>query len=269
MATPQEVLEQKRKEALERAAASEKDKAQANTQMAENLTAALNVGSTDGANADSVEQKRQQEEAAYKQKQEEDERREKEQAEKLEKSRLEQEEQDKKDELAARLAAAQELLSEHGMTPATTPNAGGNVMPVMPPTLTELQDGTTLRLSATREIPLDSPMRTFQHQYANASVITEKGKRLVFGGPNGGIGYYTTNKLAEIEILSEIADTPGSMVTEVKQAADGRYLVADDPILQAEKLAVQRDSRANTAADLNPQVQNARQNLSRNIAQNS
>lgn len=194
--------------------------------------------------------RKQEEEAAY---------REKENAERLEKSRLEQEEQDKKDELAARLAAAHELLAEHGMTPATTPNAGASPVPAA-------SIGQGLPAVAASTVV---GLRTFQHLYAGAGVVMEKGKRLVFGGPNGGIGYYSTNKPSEIELLNEIANTPGSMVTEVKQAPDGRYVTATDPILQAEQLAVQRDSRRNTENDLNPNVQNARQNLSRTIAQNS
>lgn len=276
MATVQEALDQKRKEAAEKEAAAAQEMNQEEEAKARQEREILAKAAADQKWKD--DQKQQQEEAQQRleqeqkeQQQKQKEQQEKEQAERLEASRKEQDEQDKKDELQARLAAAQELLAENGVIPATispvTPNAGNNPTPV--PTLTTLADGTLLKVETPSQTVLSGAMRTFQHQYANASVITDKGKRLVFGGQNGGIGYYTTNKPAEIELLSEVADTPGSMVTEVKQAADGRYLVKDDPILQAERLAVQRDSRANTAADLDPNVNNARQNLGKNIAANS
>lgn len=264
MASVQEALDRKRQEAAaqaEQEAKAAKEAQQLDQQQQSAEQTALSENLRKQQEEDAAYNKKEQDEAAARERQAVDD----EQVKKLEASRLEQEEQDRKDELAARLAAAQELLKEHGLTPATTPNAGGNTYP----TLTEKADGTLLEVAAPKITPISGAMRTFQHLYAGAGVIMPTGKRLVFGGQNGGIGYYTTNRTNEIELLSDLADTPGSMVSEVKVTPDGRMVVTTDPILQAEQLAVQQDARRNTAADLNPQVSNARENLARTIAQNS
>lgn len=111
--------------------------------------------------------------------------------------------------------------------------------------------------------------RTFKHLYAGANTIMEKGKKLVFGGPAGAPGFYTTKDEDEIAFLVPLSETPGSMVTEVKLDADGREIVQKDEVIEHDKEAALEDSRANSKADLNPAVNAAREALAQNIAKNS
>lgn len=216
-----------------------------------------------------------------------------EQEKKLEESRRAQEEQDRADEEKARLAQAEEFLanpSTHQLAglgdasilqptivPAVTPNAGANEIPLgsnVSPAVVSGAVNTDLanqQIAAgmAREVPMEAPFRTFQHVYANANTILPNGKKLVFGGPNGGVGEFTTNNVAELEHLVELARTPGSMITEVLVLQDGRHIARADQVLNAERAAVIRDSRLNTAAESNPNIATARNNLPNNIRMNS
>ena len=220
---------------------------------------------------------------------------------KLEASRKQQEEQDRADEEKARIAQAQELLADPNthqlaglgdahplvqtgfpgadapLTPAVTVNAGGNPLPLGSAVSPAIVGGAVntdlaaqqVAAGMARELPLAAAYRTFQHVYANAGTILPTGRRLVFGGPNGGVGEYTTNDEKELEHLVDLARTPGSMVTEVLVLQDGRHLARPDQVLAAERAAVIRDSRLNTAAESNPNVAAARNNLANNIRMNS
>lgn len=184
-------------------------------------------------------------------------------------------------DLLARQEAARDLASKNATTnipgvpsfAAVTPNAAGAPIPL----------GATI--ARTDEIPLknvetvlvedravgqiERPWRTFQHLYANANTIMPNGKKLIFGGQNGHLGQYSTNIPDQIKHLAELANTPGSMVTEVRQDAEGRFIVVTDAILDAEKQAALIDSRTNTARQQDPGVAQAISNLGRTIAQNS
>jgi hypothetical protein len=176
-------------------------------------------------------------------------------------------------DLVARQQAAVEMAAKNQASgvPGVTSNAGGNPAPV-----------TAIPAAQTQELVLDPvmptngevgmierPWRTFQHLYANANTILPNGKKIIFGGPNGHIGQYSTNVPEQIQHLAELANTPGSMITEVRKDAEGRYIVVTDSILEAEKQAALVDSRMNTARQQDPNVSQAMNNLGRTIAQDS
>jgi len=178
-------------------------------------------------------------------------------------------------DLLARQAAARDLAAQNqasgipGVSNVTA-NAGNSPIPatrVPAPQTAEIELAPVL---APGEVGLvDRPWRTFQHLYANANTILPNGKKLIFGGQNGHIGQYSTNVPEQLEHLTELARTPGSMITEVRQDAEGRYIVVTDDILQAEQLAALADSRKNSARDLDPAASQAMSNLPRVIAQTS
>lgn len=108
--------------------------------------------------------------------------------------------------------------------------------------------------------------RNFKHLYAGANTIMPDGKKLVFGGPAGGVGVYTTNKEDEIEYLERLANTSGSMITEIALDKDGRTVIVEDESIKHDIEAAVADSRKNSAAEVNPAIVAARENLAQNIA---
>ncbi len=196
---------------------------------------------------------------------------------KIAESRALQEKQEADADLAARQAAAAELLKGTQLTggvPGVTSNAAGAQAPLSPQ-IAQLTRTDSIPLAAVdssmdnSQIATERPWKTFQHLYANANTIMPSGKKLIFGGQNGHVGTYSTNVPAQIEHLLELALTPGSMVSEVKRDNEGRYIVVTDAILQAETLAALTDSRTNTARQQDPNVAQAMNNLGRTIAQDS
>lgn len=127
-----------------------------------------------------------------------------------------------------------------------------------------------------KELPKEeiSKFRTFQHLYAGANTIMPNkkdeppGKKLVFGGPAGGVGTYTTKDEAEIAYLEELSQTSGTMISEIKQDPEGRTIVRVDESIKADIQEAVADSRKNTAAETNPAIVAARENLAQNIAKN-
>lgn len=174
-------------------------------------------------------------------------------------------------DLQARTAHAAALAAsvQNSGIPGVTPNAGGNPAPAVPgPQTAEIQLAPAL--VARDEVgTIERPWRTFQHLYANANTIMPNGKKIIFGGQNGHTGQYSTNVPDQIEHLADLARTPGSMVTEVRKDAEGRFIVVTDAILQAEQLAALADSRKNSARDLDPAASQAMNNLPFTIAQTS
>ena len=168
-----------------------------------------------------------------------------------------------------------------GGVPSVTANAGGDLVPAdtiipgqpLSPEQAQQQviQPQKVALAAADPVAKESSAgwKTYQHQYANANTILPNGKKIIFGGMNGSIGQYSTNVPSQIEHLDELAQTPGSMITEVRKDSEGRFVVVTDAILQAEQQAALIDSRTNSAADLNPNVVSARANLARQIAQDS
>lgn len=194
---------------------------------------------------------------------------------KVAESKQRQEEEEAKADLQARQQAAQEMLSQNAGTnipgvPAVTANASGNPTPA---TRVPAPQTATIELAPVLvkdEVGLiERPWRTFQHLYANANTIMPDGKKIIFGGQNGHTGQYSTNNEEQIKHLSTLANTPGSMITEVRQDSEGRYIVVTDAILEAEKQAALIDSRKNTAHQQDPNVAQAMNNLGRSIAQDS
>lgn len=193
---------------------------------------------------------------------------------KVAESKKRQEEEEAQAELIARQQAAVELAakSQNSGVPGVTPSAGGAPVPmatvpaaqtqelILDPVMTKSDVGVEL---------IERPWRTFQHLYANANTIMPNGKKIIFGGQNGHTGQYSTNVPEQIEHLADLARTPGSMITEVRKDADGRYIVVTDAILEAEKQAALVDSRLNTARQQDPNVAQAMNNLGRTIAQDS
>lgn len=183
---------------------------------------------------------------------------------------------------AARQEAAKALAGQNAQNAAllggtsgvapVTPNAGGLSIPVTPVKVAVDEVPLTGKLDTAIETGIgyaEAPWRTFQHLYANANTIMPNGKKIIFGGQNGHVGQYSTNKKDQIEHLVELANTPGSMVTEVRKDAEGRYIVVTDAILEAETRAALIDSRTNTARQQDPNVAQAMNNLGRTIAQDS
>lgn len=168
-----------------------------------------------------------------------------------------------------------------GGVPSVTANAAGDMVPTSQPVpgqplypeqaQQQIVQSQKVALAEVDPVAAERTVgwKTYQHQYANANTILPNGKKIIFGGMNGHIGQYSTNIPTQIEHLDELARTPGSMITEVRKDADGRFIVVTDAILQAEQQAVLIDSRTNSAADTNPNVAAARANLSRQIAQDS
>lgn len=107
---------------------------------------------------------------------------------------------------------------------------------------------------------------SYQHLYAGANTIMASGKKLVFGGRNGAPGTYTTKDPEEIEYLDEIAEMSGSMITKLETDADGRLKVVVDESVNEDIAAAVADSRKNSAAEVNPAIVAARENLAQNIA---
>lgn len=193
---------------------------------------------------------------------------------KVAESKKRQEEEEAAADLIARQQAAVELAARTQATgiPGVTPNAAGNpvpVAPVMAPQTAELVLDPVMQPQRGEVGIVERPWRTFQHLYANANTIMPNGKKIIFGGQNGHIGQYSTNVPDQIEHLAILANTPGSMITEVRQDKDGRYIVVTDAILEAEKQAALADSRMNTARQQNPSVAQAMNNLGQTIARES
>jgi hypothetical protein len=187
---------------------------------------------------------------------------------KVAESKARQEREELEADNRARAEQAQALATQNAQraqSVGVTPNAAGAPIPE---TVQPVQSAPVTAV-AVSVAPDRSEWRTFQHQYANANTIMPDGKKLIFGGQNGNIGQYSTNVPEQIKWLADLARTPGSMVTEVRKDADGRFIVVTDAILDAERQAVLIDSRTNSAADLNPNVVTARANLSRQIAADS
>lgn len=102
--------------------------------------------------------------------------------------------------------------------------------------------------------------RTFYHLYAGAGVVMPDGTRLTFGGKPGSQGVFMTDKMEETAYLSELANTPGSQVSEDLSGVQ-------DPEFQHDQEEALGDSRRNTLLDLDPNVAAARAGLGRTIAQ--
>lgn len=171
-------------------------------------------------------------------------------------------------DLQARQANAAEMMKGLAAgVPGVTPNATGNPAPASAPVV-QLPQAADLEL-AVAVGNATGGWRTFQHLYANANTIMPSGKKIIFGGQNGHSGQYSTNVADQIEHLAELSKTPGSMITEVRKDADGRYIVVTDAILQAEQMAALADSRKNSARDLDPAASQAMNNLPFTIAQTS
>jgi hypothetical protein len=119
-----------------------------------------------------------------------------------------------------------------------------------------------------KELPKEevAKFRNFKHLYAGANTIMSDGKKLIFGGPTGGAGVYTTNKADEIEYLEKLSSMSGSMITEIALDKDGRTVVVEDESIQHDIEVAVSDSRANSAAEVNPSIVAARENLAQNIA---
>lgn len=175
-------------------------------------------------------------------------------------------------DLEARRTAAADLAAQNNSTQipgisAVTPNAAGAPAPRPQAQTAEIELAPVL---VDKEIGLiENPWRTFQHLYANANTIMPDGKKIIFGGQNGHTGQYSTNQPEQIEHLVGLSNTPGSMVSEVRQDREGRYIVVNDAILEAERQAALIDSRKNTAHQQSPGVAQAISNLGRTIAQDS
>ena len=212
-------------------------------------------------------------------------------------SKKRQEEEEAKADAEARRAEAQEFAARNaqnaaavglttqdqalGGVPSVTANAAGDLVPAdqliagqpLYPEQAQQQviQPQKVALAATDPVAPErsAGWKTYQHQYANANTILPNGKKIIFGGMNGSIGQYSTNVPSQIEHLDDLAQTPGSMITEVRKDSEGRFVVVTDAILQAEQQAALIDSRTNSAADLNPNVVSARANLARQIAQDS
>lgn len=103
-------------------------------------------------------------------------------------------------------------------------------------------------------------VRTFVHLVAGANTILPTGKKLVFGGKPGGLGYYVTADRDEIEWLADLASANSSQITE---EIDNRVVTKprDPAILQA-----QLDANANSERMLNPTTASAVDNIQAHIA---
>lgn len=108
--------------------------------------------------------------------------------------------------------------------------------------------------------------RNFKHLYAGANTIMPDGKKMVFGGPAGGVGVYTTKDPEEIAFLERLANMSGSMITEIALDKDGRIVIVEDEDVKHDIEAAVADSRKNSAAEVNPSIAAARENLAQNIA---
>lgn len=191
---------------------------------------------------------------------------------KIAESKRLQDEAEAKADLEARQAQAAALAaSVRGSgIPGVTPNAAGAPVPA-PVALAQTAEIQLAPALVDREEVgiVERSWRTFQHLYANANTIMPNGKKIIFGGQNGHTGQYSTNVPEQIEHLAELAHTPGSMITEVRKDSEGRYIVVNDAILEAEQLAALADSRKNSARDLDPAASQAMNNLPFTIAQTS
>lgn len=201
---------------------------------------------------------------------------------KVRESRERQEQEERDAEMQARQQQAAALAAQNsananligGVNPVT-PNAANLPTPGQPLVASDaqaqIQAAQPVALSGVATVAPERNVgwKTYQHQYANANTIMPNGKKLIFGGQNGSTGQYSTNVPSQIEHLDDLARTPGSMVTEVRKDAEGRFIVVTDAVLQSEQQAALIDSRTNSAADLNPNVVAARSNLARQIAADS
>lgn len=113
---------------------------------------------------------------------------------------------------------------------------------------------------ANREVATVADMRTFVHTVAGANTILPDSRKLVFGGKPGGLGYYVTNNVDEIEWLVELTNAVSSQVTE--QIVDKIIEKEVDPAIQQ----AADDSKANSERIMNPQASAAVENLAKYIA---
>ncbi len=108
--------------------------------------------------------------------------------------------------------------------------------------------------------PASTGIRTFVHQVAGANTVLPDGRKLVFNGKKGSVGFHITNDPDAIEWLEDLVATPASQITEEVNNRIVRKEV-DPAILEAVVSAAENSERA---AD--PQVSAAVNNLPQAIA---
>jgi hypothetical protein len=106
---------------------------------------------------------------------------------------------------------------------------------------------------------------TFRHLTAGSNFIMPSGKHLIFSGPAGGVGEYTTNDPNEIKELTYLAKQSNVPVEFVIDKAPETSTVLRKPADPAIAAAVVEAS-ASSEKDVNPVIAAARDRLAQTIA---